>query len=717
MAEINTSRKNVIMLVFAGVFVIMVLRLLTLQVFSNKYVDEGFLTGVVRKVVYPSRGIIYDRRGKAILNNTVVYDLMVIPGQMKGTDTNTLCKLLRIDTAEFHKRVITAILKNKSIRPSVFESFLTPERYAQLDENMYKFNGFFLQSRPVRNYPFDAAGNVLGYLGEVDSNILKNPKYDGYQLGDYIGIGGLEKSYERTLMGQRGIEYWTRDKYNRLVSHYENGSRDTAAESGKDMHVALDIALQQYGEELMVNKIGSVVAIDPKTGGIIAMISSPNFKPTYLTGAERGKHYVELLRDPRKPLINRAVNAQYSPGSTFKTIIGLTGLSEGVITPSSGYGCRGGYYTCGRRIGCHGAGHAGNLKNAIAASCNAYFCHVFREIIDQPRYGKVDSGLKVWDGYMYKFGLGHRLGIDMPSESKGNIPTPRTYNKLYGEGGWNSCSFPFVGIGQGEVLTNQTQVANLMAYIANKGYYYTPHLVDSIDDAEKDDTTLSRFHVKNIPLNLPDSMYEAVHDGMQGVIDFGTAARFKIPGIVMCGKTGTVENYYKGKKQKDHSFFACFAPRENPKIALAVIVENGGFGATAAAPIASLLVEKYLTDTISKKRKYLEENMKKLNLIPPRIYAEVRRLDSIDHAGDSAYLIEKGFIKIIEDTTDTEKDVEEEMKTIRNSKQLEEEKAQPADNGKDMQNDPQKGEAILPKQEEEKKDTNNLRKPILPNKK
>jgi penicillin-binding protein 2 len=707
MAVINTSRKNVIMLIFGCMFLLIVARLLSLQVLSSKYSDEADALGVVRKVVYPSRGIIYDRKEKAILNNSVVWDLMVTPSQLKAgkPDTATLCHLLGIDTAEFRKRIVTGIIKNKAIRPSVFEAFLTPAKYAQLEENMYKLNGFFLQSRPVRSYPYDAAGNVLGYLGEVDSNILKNPKYQGYQMGDYIGIGGLEKSYERILMGRRGIEYWTRDKYNRLQSHFQNGDLDTAAIAGNDMHLSLDIDLQKYGEELMVNKIGSIVAIDPKTGGIIAMVSSPTFKPTFLTGSERGKNYVQLIRDPRKPLINRAVNAQYSPGSTFKTIIGLTGLAEGVITPSSGYGCRGGYYTCGRRIGCHGGGHAGNLKNAIAASCNAYFCHVFRELIDQPKYGKVDSGLRAWDNYMYGFGLGHRLGVDMPSESKGYIPTPEYYTKLYKGGAWNSCSFPFVGIGQGEVLTNQTQVANLMAYIANKGYYYTPHMVDSIDDLSADDTTLARFKQKHTPLNLPDSMYEAVHDGMQGVIDFGTASRFKIPGIVMCGKTGTVENYYKGKKQKDHSFFACFAPRENPKIALAVIVENGGFGATAAAPIASLMVEKYLTDTISKKRQYLEQNMYKLNLIPPRIFAEVRRQDSIDHAGDSAYLIEKGFIKIVEDTI-TDKDDEKELINVRNSKQLEDEKAQPADEGKDngTPNVKPEVEAVLPK-EEEKKDT------------
>ena len=653
------------MLVFASVFVIIILQLMNLQLFSSKYGIESELQGTFRKVVYPDRGIVYDRRGKAILQNTTISDLMVIPGKIKGTDTMTLCNILNIDTAEFRKRIVNAIIKNKAYRPSIFEALLSNEKMAKLTENMYKFApGYYLQERSVRDYPFDAGGNILGYLGEVDSNILKSPKYDGYVMGDYIGKAGIEKTYEKVLMGQRGIELWKRDNKNRLTERIEKGRYDTAAIAGQNMHTSLDIELQALGEKLMQNKLGSIVAIEPKTGGIICMVSSPGFKPKLLTGSERKKHIQELLINPALPLLNRAVNASYSPGSTFKTLQALVGLHEGVITTQTTVSCGGAFYGCGsgKPMKCLDKGTF-NMQSAITVSDNTYFATVMQRVINNPKYPNMDSALANWDRYMYAFGLGHKLGVDVPSEKRGLIPTPAYYNQLppkgFGPGHWNYCSFRSVSIGQGEVDVTPIQVANEMAYIANKGWYITPHVVDSIEGGDKFEM-LKGFKEKHKTIDIPDSIFEVVHNGMQGVVEQGTGRRARIEGITMCGKTGTVENYIRGVKQKNHSFFAAFAPRENPKIAIMCVVENSGQGAWFAAPIVSLMVEKYLKDSITDKaRLELEETMANTNLIPPRIYEELRKQDSMRHSKDSAYLIAKGIIKVIKDTMDIDEGDEE----------------------------------------------------------
>jgi penicillin-binding protein 2 len=665
MSVFNQSRKNVIMLVFAGVFVIIMLQLMNLQIFSSKYSAEALGQGTFRKVIYPDRGIVYDRKGRSILQNTSIYDLMVVPGKIKGTDTATLCTILNIDTAEFRKRILGAILKNKSFRPSVFEALLSNEKMAKLTENLYKFApGYYLQQRSVRDYPFDAGGNILGYLSEVDSNVLKNPKYEGYVMGDYIGKAGIEKTYEKVLMGQRGIELWKRDNKNRLTERIEKGKYDTAAVAGQNMHTSLDIELQALGEKLMENKLGSIVAINPKTGGIIAMVSSPGFKPKLLTGAERKKHIQELLINPALPLLNRAVNASYSPGSTFKTLQALVGLHEGVITTQTTVSCGGAFYGCGsgKPMKCLDRGTF-NMQSAITVSDNTYFATVMQRVINNPKYPNIDSALANWDRYMYAFGLGHKLGVDVPSEKRGLIPTPAYYNQLppkgFGPGKWNYCSFRSVSIGQGEVDVTPLQVANEMAYIANKGWYITPHVVDSIEGGDTYGM-LSNFKEKHKTIDIPDSIFEVVHNGMEGVVERGTGRRAKIKDIIMCGKTGTVENYIRGVKQKNHSFFAAFAPRDNPKIAIMCVVENSGQGAWFAAPIVSLMVEKYLKDSITDKaRLALVESMSNTNLIPPRIYAELKRQDSMRHSKDSAYLIAKGYIRIIKDTLEMDESDED----------------------------------------------------------
>ncbi len=650
------------MLFFVGIFVIIVLQLMNLQIFSSKYKAQAEDQGTFRKVIYPDRGIVYDRQGRSILQNTTIYDLMVVPGKIKGTDTAALCNILNIDTTEFRKRILSAILKNKSYRPSVFEALLSNEKMAKLTENLYRFApGYYLQERSVRDYPFDVAGNILGYLSEVDSNILKNPKYEGYVLGDYIGKTGMEKTYEKVLMGQRGIELWKRDNKNRLTERIENGRFDTAAVAGQNMHTSLDIELQTLGEKLMENKLGSIVAIDPKTGGILCMVSSPSFKPKLLTGAERKKHIAELLLNPAKPLFNRTVQAIYSPGSTFKTLQALVGLHEGVITTETQVSCGGAFYGCGsgKPMKCLDRGTF-NMQSAITVSDNTYFATVMQRVINNPKYPNIDSSLANWDRYMYAFGLGHKLGVDVPSEKRGLIPSPAFYNKAYGEGKWNYCSFRSVSIGQGEVNVTPIQVANEMAYIANKGWYITPHLVDSIEGGDKFNM-LAEFKEKHRAIDIPDSIFEVVHNGMEGVVERGTGRRSKIEGITMCGKTGTVENYIRGVKQKNHSFFAAFAPRQNPKIAIMCVVENSGQGAWFAGPIVSLMVEKYLKDSIVEKSRIAKiEEISKLNLIPAQIYTELKRQDSLMHAKDSAYLILKGYIKIAKDTLGIEDGDEDE---------------------------------------------------------
>jgi penicillin-binding protein 2 len=685
------------MFLFMGLIIIT--RLFSLQIIDKKYSIMANEQGRFRMVVYPNRGILFDRKGRAILRNTVIYDLMVTPSKIRGMnlDTADLCRILQIDTAEFRKRIITAIIKNRSYRPSVFETSLSEEKIARLNESMYKFvPAFYLQERPVRDYPYDAGGNILGYLSEVDSNFLKRHEGEGYQMGDYAGKTGLERSYEKVLMGQRGIEYWKRDNKNRLTDRLENGRYDTAPVPGENLHMALDIDLQILGEHLMENKVGAIVAIDPKTGGVLAMVSSPTYKPNLLTGSERRKHFSQLFLDPRLPMYNRTVSATYSPGSTFKTLQALVGLQEGVITPQTRFTCTGAFYGCGRPMKCLDKGTF-DLSQAITVSDNTYFANVMQRCINNPIYGSTDSALRVWDHYMYGFGLGNRLGIDIPGERAGLIPTPKTYNRIYGEGHWNFCTFRSVSIGQGEVLTTPLQIANEMAYIANKGWYITPHMIDSIDGGDKYGL-LDSFKLRHRPLNIPDSIFEYVANGMQGVMERGTGAAAKVPGIIVCGKTGTVENYYKGIKQKDHAVFAAFAPRENPKIAIAVICENAGFGASSSAPIASLMIEKYLKDSISEPdRKSKIEEIAKLNLMPQRIVDEIKKRDSISNAKNAKIQLEKTYINSLKDTMGIEDDNSDALDELNKSKQDETTKADtiPAPSKKENAKD-HSTNAILP---------------------
>ncbi len=626
MPVFNQSRSRIIRLIFLAVFIVITAQLFNLQVISGKYKKLADEQAILKKIVYPSRGIIYDRKGKAILNNIKMFDLMVTPAEVKNIDTLTLCRLLAIDTAEFKNRIRNAIVKNKSFRPSVFEPLLNADKLAAVEENLWRFsNGFFLQERPVRLYPYNAAAHILGYIAEVNQREIERSG-DFYRMGDYIGKSGLESYYESILMGERGVQFLLRDNFNRVQGPYENGQFDTAAVAGRGLRTHIDIELQQLAEKMLTNKVGAVVAIDPKTGGILAMASGPTFNPNDLTGSAFSKNYSRLVLDVSGPLLNRAIKGQYPPGSTFKPIGALVGLEEGVINANYGYPCTGRYYACGHgKPACthSNAGHAANLRLSIANSCNSYYAHVYRLTVDNPRYGSVKKGYEKWHDYMNLFGLGVKLGVDLPSEDKGNIPDSSVYNKTY-RGAWNSCTNLTLGIGQDMMLATPLQLANSMCMIANKGYYYTPHIVQKIDNETEKDTVLHRFRVRNNVLtHLSDTLFEEVISGMQDVVDHGTARSAAIPGINVCAKTGTAENYTiidrKRIQLKDNSVFVCFAPRENPKIAIAVVVENAGFGGTWAGPISSILMEKYLNDTLRPERVAKAEEIANANIMPPHL--------------------------------------------------------------------------------------------------
>ena len=621
MSVFNQSRSNIIRLIFAGMFLIIAAQLFHLQIISKKYKQQAQENALFRKSVYPTRGIIYDRKGRAILNNTILYDLVVIPAQVKNIDTAYFCQLLDIDTAEFRSRILDAKVRNGPFRPSTFDDLLPPDMFARLEENLWKFPGFNLQERPVRIYPYYAAAHIMGYVGEVDSAILRRSN-NFYQLGDYVGRSGLEQAYEKVLMGQRGTEFWLKDNKNRLVGRYQDKAIDTPAIAGKNLHTYMDIELQQLAERLLAGKTGAIVCIDPTTGGILAMASGPDYDPNSLTGPDKQSNYGRLALDVSGPLLNRAIKGLYPPGSTYKPLGALIGLDEGVITPASGIQCLGFYYGCGEVRKCDekAPGHAANLRLAIANSCNSFFYNAFRLELDNPAYHSARIGLMKWKEYVNAFGLGHRLGVDLPSEDGGNIPDTSAYDKDYRHS-WNSCTMVTMGIGQDKMQETPLQIANSMCIVANKGYYYTPHFIRSIEVNPEDDTLLSRFHLKHEPVsNISEEDYDVVQSGMQGVTEIGTGQVARIPGINMCAKTGTAENYrtVEGRRVKlrNHSLFACFAPRENPRIAVAVIVENGGYGKDAAAPIASLLVEKYLRDSISTDRLELEDEITGHNFMP-----------------------------------------------------------------------------------------------------
>lgn len=602
------NRRYIIQGIFITVAVLLLLKAFQLQVINSAETRDG---GVKKETIYASRGTISDRNGKLLVNNDAIYDLWVTYNQVEkaNIDTAKLCRLLNITEEAFVKNMEKDWRSNRyrKYKPFVFLKTISPQTYARFQESLYEFPGFYVELRNVRGYSYPIGAHVLGYIGEVNEKQIEKDNY--YKSGDYIGISGIELSYEDYLRGQRGVNYILKDKFGITRGSYRNGERDSMALSGLDLVSSLDLELQKYGEELMQNKRGSIVAIEPSTGEVLALVSTPTYDPNLLTiNRNRGKAYVELLQDKTEPLFNRAISAQYPPGSIFKPIMALVALQSGVITPDRGVGCGGAYVYRGLRVGCHGHAPVSSVSKGIQHSCNAYFCQIFRETIDKNGFSKADKGLDTLVMHLKSFGMGQRLGIDLPHEKSGNIPTTAYYNKVYRAGAWKSPTIVSLGIGQGEMLVTPLQMANLTAIIANRGWFYTPHLAKEF----KNDTTQIPYRYRQRNYTTVEARhFEPVVQGMHDVVLAGTARVAQIPGIDVCGKTGTAENPHG----PDHSVFIAFAPKDNPKIAIAVFVENGRFGATHAAPIASLMIEKYLNGEISDKRKHLEERMFKSNLL------------------------------------------------------------------------------------------------------
>ncbi|MFD0765683.1 penicillin-binding protein 2 [Mucilaginibacter lutimaris] len=587
------ERRYVIAGIFIALILVLLARLFYIQVVDDRYALYASQNVVRKFVKYPARGPILDRTGKIMVQNEPVYDITVVPKQVKAFDTVEFCKLLGIDREGYDKRM-TKARKYSPYRTSVFEKQVTVEQYAAFQERLSEFPGFDTQQRSLRNYPDTAAAQFLGYIGEATDAIIKRSN-GYYSPGDYVGITGVEKSYETVLRGQRGVENIIVDSRNVRKGKYANGAFDTAAVAGERLISSLDMTIQKLGEKLMQNKVGSIVAIEPSTGEILCFVSSPTYDPNLLVGRERGNNAAKLYKDPYKPFFTRPVQAYYPPGSSFKPLSALIAMQEGVITPSTVYHCSGYYQSGNRRIKCfQGEVHGDvNLASAVAHSCNGYFDMVFERLINRNGTRQTDTSYNYWRGNVAKFGLGGKLGLDLPAEGRGNLPKASYYDKVYHKGGWRSSTVISLGIGQGELLATPLQLANIEATIANHGYYYKPHLIKAIGEKQ---VIKKEYTIRNY-VGVDSQYFEPVINGMQSVVDFGTAKGSKIPGIIMCGKTGTAEV----KNQKDNSVFVAFAPRDNPKIAIAVVVENSGQGATWAAPIASFIVEKYLRGSISKR--------------------------------------------------------------------------------------------------------------------
>ncbi|MDD3742984.1 MAG: penicillin-binding protein 2 [Lentimicrobiaceae bacterium] len=587
------SRKQNVIAIFVVVGFIYLVRLFYLQIIDDSY-ELSANNNVLRHIIqYPARGLIYDRNGKLLVYNEAVYDLMVLPHQVRDIDTLEFCRLLEITPEGFRQRLIKA--RNYSLyKPSLFEKQLSKETYGYLEEKMYRFRGFFVQSRTLRKYPSPIGAHLFGYVGEVNQTIIdKNPYY---KSGDYIGISGIEKTYEEVLRGKKGKKIKMVDVHNREVGSFQDGIYDTVAEMGKDLYLTIDADLQEYGERLMQGKMGSIVAIEPATGEILTFLSSPAYDPNLLVGRVRGKNFGSLVKDPVKPLLNRALMGQYPPGSTFKMVNDLIGLKEGVLTTSTLYSCQG---PGSSPIRCtHNHQSPLNVYTAIQQSCNPFHWLVYRSILNNPRHKGTRENYVIWRDYVMQMGFGHKLGADTDSELPGNLPPAETYDAIYGKGRWSAMTIRSLSIGQGEILVTPLQLANYGALLANRGHYIVPHVVKQIGDIP---TGENRF--KKVTGEISPASYEIIVEGMRQVATLGTARWFQIKDITMCGKTGTAENPHG----KDHSLFMAFAPADNPVIAIAVVVENAGFGSTWALPIASLMIEKYINGEVS--RKQIEEDM------------------------------------------------------------------------------------------------------------
>ena len=598
------NRENKLLIGLCTAAAILIAKLFSIQILDDKYKLSADNNTMVYTTIYPTRGIIHDRNGNILVGNKVAYDLMVTPKEVEEFDTLALCKVLDI-TPEFVKDKMDEFYRNRrriGWQSVVMMKQIPPETYMKFAEVAYKFPGFRGQARSIREYPFNAGGNLLGYVSEVNANYIERHPEE-YKAGDYAGMTGIEAAREKELRGEKGYNIWLRNSRNKIESRYRDGELDLEAVPGDDITTTIDAELQHYGQMLMDKKVGSLVAIEPSTGEILTLVSSPGIDVDQL--ANIGQHYREISTDPYKPMFNRAVQASYPPGSVFKLVNGLIGLQEEVFNPSTQYPCNMGYHFGRNKLGCHAHKSPINFEESIMMSCNAYYCYVLRSLLENPKYDSIDEAMDKWNEYVKSFGFGQKLGSDFPSELGGNIPDSKYYNRVYRKGGWKATTVISLSIGQGEIGCTPLHLANLCATVANRGFYYTPHIIKDSENVtidqkykERNYTMVDTTHFHKVI----GGMYRAVNSGYGSG---GTASVAAVEGLDICGKTGTAQNPHGN----DHSVFICFAPRDNPKIAVAAYVENGGFGATWAAPIASLLVEKYLNGEISAERKALEERM------------------------------------------------------------------------------------------------------------
>ncbi len=596
-------RMRTLQVVVLFIFGVIAARLCYLQLFDTKYAELAKANVLRHEVLYPPRGEVYDRNGEFLVQSRECYDLMVISREIdrRGFDTAMLCSVTGVSRERLEKELRNAASYPRA--PFMIANYISKEDKLRFDE--CNFRGFYTVYRTVRQYPRKVGGNLLGYVGEVNASMLR--RYPEYRAGEYVGVSGVESAYEPELRGRKGVRIQEIDTHGAIKGSYMNGRYDSVPEPGKYIVCTIDARLQLFAEELMRGKVGAAVAIEPATGEILMMVSSPTYDPDELVGRERGNRYIEMMNNKRHPLFNRAVSAKYPPGSTFKLVQGLIGLQEGVLRPSDRHPCHEGYQVGRLSMKCHAHASPADLRYAVSTSCNAYFCYVFRDILDNPKYGSVKNGFDVWKEYVESFGFGRKLGSDFLNEGNGYVPDRAFYDRRY-RGSWNSLTVLSLAIGQGELGCTPLQMANLAAIVANRGYYYIPHIVKRV---EGQDSLDRRFYEKHYT-KVDPRYFEPIVEGMWSSVNKdGTSTRARLAGQEVCGKTGTAQN----PRGRDHSTFLSFAPRNNPKIAISVYVENGGFGASAALPIASLIEEYYLTDTV--RRPELVEQVKRMNIYYP----------------------------------------------------------------------------------------------------
>lgn len=586
------------------VALLFIVRLFFLQIMSDDYKKNADSNAFLKKIQYPSRGVIYDRNDRLLVYNQPAYDITVVMKEMVSLDTADLCQTLNLTPGFVRNRFRD--MKNRRLNPGyspytnqVFMTQLSAEDCGVFQEKLFKFPGFYIQRRTIRQYNYNAGAHILGDIAEVSKSEMEDDEY--YLPGDFIGKLGVERSYEKQLRGEKGVEVLLRDAHGRIQGNYMNGKFDKPSVPGKNLVLSLDIDLQMLGERLLEGKIGSIVAIEPETGEVLCMVSSPSYDPHMMIGRNRGKNHNEMARDPWKPLLNRAIMGTYPPGSTFKTTQALTFLQEGIINTGTSYPCFGGFSYKGLHVGCHGHPSPLSLVPAIATSCNGYFCWgLYYMIGARQKYGTVQKAMNTWRDYMVSMGFGYTLGIDLPGEKRGMIPNANFYDKAY-RGSWNGLTVISISIGQGEVTATPLQIANLGATIANRGYFVTPHVVKKVEGEALDSLYTQRRYTK-----VDASHYDEVVQSMRAAVTGGTCRMANLPDIEVCGKTGTAQNH-----GKDHSAFMGFAPMNNPKIAIAVYVENGGWGATYGVPIGRLMIEQYLKGKLSPEDEVLATDIQK----------------------------------------------------------------------------------------------------------